>query len=36
MKKRGEEWGRDSKRREQRAVENQKAIERPQRYSGFG
>jgi hypothetical protein len=29
MKKRGQEWGRDAERREHRAVENQKAIERP-------
>ena len=36
MKKRGQEWGRDPERREHRAVENQKAIERPKRYSGFG
>jgi hypothetical protein len=35
MKKRGEEWGRDSKRREQRAVENQKAIERSKCDSGL-
>jgi hypothetical protein len=36
MKKRGQKWGRDPERREHRAVENQKAIERPKRYSGFG
>ena len=35
MKKRGQEWGRDPERREHRGVENQKAIERPKRYSSF-
>ena len=35
MKKRGEEWGRDTECPEQCAVEKQRAIERPKLYSGF-
>ena len=36
VKERGQERGRDPKGREHRDVENQKAIERPKRYSSFG
>jgi hypothetical protein len=36
MKKSGQEWGRDPEGREHCAVEDEKAIERPERYSCFG